>query len=41
MGAHAKYPTSPRAGNGHSALLDGDYNFLVADMEVYKVSVEA
>ena len=35
------YPNSPKAANGKSALLDGEYNFLVADMEVYKVSVVA
>ena len=35
------YPNSPKAANGQSALLDGERNFLVADMEVYKVSVVA
>ena len=37
--AHPTYPNTPLAANGKSALLDGEYNFLVADMEVYKVSV--
>jgi hypothetical protein len=35
------YPNTPKAANGKSALLDGEYNFLVADMEVYKVTVVA
>jgi hypothetical protein len=35
------YPNSPKAANGKSALLDGETSFLVADMEVYKVSVVA
>jgi hypothetical protein len=35
------YPNSPKAANGKSALLDGEENFLVADMEVYKVTVVA
>ena len=35
-----EYP-NPLAANGKSALLDGEYNFLVADMEVYKVTVVA
>ena len=35
------YPNTPVAANGKSALLDGEYNFLVADMEVYKVTVVA
>jgi hypothetical protein len=35
------YPNSPVAANGKSALLDGEINFLVADMEVYKVTVVA
>ena len=35
------YPNSPVAENGQSALLDGEETFLVADMEVYQVSVFA
>jgi hypothetical protein len=35
------YPITPKAANGGSALLDGEYNFQVADMEVYKVNVVA
>ena len=37
----ARYPSCPKAANGKSALVDGEYNFLVADMEVYKVTVVA
>jgi hypothetical protein len=40
-GTDSAYPNSPKAANGKSALLDGEYNFLVADMEVYKVTVVA
>jgi hypothetical protein len=40
-GTDSRYPNSPKAANGNSALLDGENNFLVADMEVYKVTVVA
>jgi hypothetical protein len=41
FGGNSVYPSSPKAANGNSAFLDGEKNFLVADMEVYKVTVVA
>jgi hypothetical protein len=35
------YPNTLKAANGKSALLDGELYFLVADMEVFKVTVVA